>query len=116
MDKDNSATRSTAHPSRRDFVNAAAGAGIAAAGLALLGCERSLVTPKPLTFPTAMRDLAPFKGDVPQADLDDLKNRLANNRWQKKKIVVDWCSGVPLTKTEQRVASRDDNDYMRSIS
>ena len=41
MDKEHSATRSTAHPSRRDFVNVAAGAGIAAAGLALLGCERS---------------------------------------------------------------------------
>ena len=70
MDKDHRATRSTAHPSRRDFVNAAAGAGIAAAGLALLGCERSLVTPTPLTLPTATRDLAPFKVDVPQVARD----------------------------------------------
>jgi pimeloyl-ACP methyl ester carboxylesterase len=112
MDKDHWATRSTAHPSRRDFVNAAAGAGIAAAGLMLLGCERSLVTPTPLTFPTATRDLAPFKVDVPQAALDDLKNRLANTRWPNKEPVTDWSQGVPLAKAQSLIAYwRDKYDW-----
>src|SRR5258708_22767193 len=114
MDKEHWATRSTAHPSRRDFVNAAAGAGIAAAGLGLWGCERSLVTPTPLTFARATRDLAPFKVDVPQVALDDLKNRLANTRWPNKELVTDWSQGVPLAKAQSLVAYwRDKYDWRR---
>ncbi len=38
----------------------------------------------------------PFKIDIPQPQLDDLKARLALTRFPEKEIVDDWDQGVPL--------------------
>jgi epoxide hydrolase len=42
---------------------------------------------------TAIR---PFRIDVPQADLDDLRDRLARTRWPDELAGVGWARGVPL--------------------
>jgi pimeloyl-ACP methyl ester carboxylesterase len=42
---------------------------------------------------TAIR---PFRIDIPQADLDDLRQRLARTRWPDELPGVGWSRGVPL--------------------
>jgi pimeloyl-ACP methyl ester carboxylesterase len=42
---------------------------------------------------TAIR---PFRIDIPQADLDDLRDRLARTRWPDQLPGVGWTRGVPL--------------------
>jgi pimeloyl-ACP methyl ester carboxylesterase len=38
----------------------------------------------------------PFRLDVPQAELDDLRARLSATRWPEQETVDDWSQGVPL--------------------
>jgi pimeloyl-ACP methyl ester carboxylesterase len=38
----------------------------------------------------------PFRLDVPQAELDDLRARLSAARWPEEETVADWSQGVPL--------------------
>jgi epoxide hydrolase len=40
--------------------------------------------------------LRPFRIDIPQAQLDDLKARLANTRWPRELPGVGWSRGVPV--------------------
>jgi pimeloyl-ACP methyl ester carboxylesterase len=40
--------------------------------------------------------IRPFRIDIPQADLDDLRDRLARTRWPDKLPGVGWTRGVPL--------------------
>jgi len=42
--------------------------------------------------------VAPFRIDVPQRDLDDLRDRLIRTRWPEAATVRDWSQGVPLDK------------------
>jgi pimeloyl-ACP methyl ester carboxylesterase len=42
--------------------------------------------------------ITPFKIDIPQTALDDLKTRLAMTRWPEQETVNDWSQGVPLHK------------------
>src|SRR6267378_349495 len=83
--------------SRRKFIG---GAGILSAGLVLTAARRAAVRSVRLSIPAATKDIVPFKVDVPQAALDDLKERLANTRWPDKETVTDWSQGVPLTKAQ----------------
>jgi pimeloyl-ACP methyl ester carboxylesterase len=41
-------------------------------------------------------DIEPFRIDVPQADLDDLVDRLARTRWPGEIPGMEWSRGVPL--------------------
>jgi epoxide hydrolase len=41
-------------------------------------------------------DVRPFRIAVPQADLDDLRDRLARTRWPDELPEVGWSRGVPL--------------------
>ncbi|HWW43757.1 MAG TPA: epoxide hydrolase N-terminal domain-containing protein, partial [Acidimicrobiia bacterium] len=46
-------------------------------------------------------DLVPFRLDVPDADLDDLRSRLRGTRWPDRETVgdgsgADWSQGIPL--------------------
>ena len=45
-----------------------------------------------------------FKIDVPQAALDDLKERLARTRWPEKETVDDWDQGIPLAYAQELAA------------
>ncbi|MBB6346173.1 pimeloyl-ACP methyl ester carboxylesterase [Nonomuraea muscovyensis] len=40
-------------------------------------------------------DIHPFRIDIPQADLDDLRARLTGTRWPAQPGVNDWSRGVP---------------------
>ena len=40
--------------------------------------------------------MEPFRIDVPEADLDDLRGRLNAARWPERETVGDWSQGVPL--------------------
>jgi pimeloyl-ACP methyl ester carboxylesterase len=45
---------------------------------------------------SADRTVRPFRIDVPQADLDELRDRLARTRWPEEIPGVGWSRGVPL--------------------
>lgn len=46
------------------------------------------------------QSINPFKIDIPQAQLDDLKARLANTRWPNAEPVDDWSQGTPLNAVQ----------------
>ncbi|MEU0568106.1 epoxide hydrolase family protein [Nonomuraea sp. NPDC005983] len=43
-----------------------------------------------------MNDITPFRIDVPQADLDDLRERLSRTRWPRQLPGGGWRRGVPV--------------------
>jgi pimeloyl-ACP methyl ester carboxylesterase len=45
--------------------------------------------------------ITPFTIDVPQADLDDLAERLRRTRWPEAETVDDWSQGIPLSYTKE---------------
>jgi epoxide hydrolase len=45
---------------------------------------------------TDTTEIRPFRIDIPQADLDDLRERLARTRWPDQLPGVGWTRGVPL--------------------
>ena len=50
-----------------------------------------------------MTDIQPFRVDIAEQQLDDLKMRLANARWPEKETPEDWSQGIPL-------------DYVREVA
>jgi pimeloyl-ACP methyl ester carboxylesterase len=52
---------------------------------------------------TGSDEIRPFMIDVPQADLDDLRERLARTRWPAGLPAADWERGVPLTHLKDLV-------------
>ena len=48
--------------------------------------------------------IRPFRIDVPQADLDDLRDRLARTRWPDELPGVGWSRGVPLAYLKELAA------------
>jgi epoxide hydrolase len=40
--------------------------------------------------------VTPFTIAVPEAELDDLRERLRRTRWPERETVGDWSQGVPL--------------------
>ena len=45
--------------------------------------------------------IRPFTIDVPQAQLDDLRQRLQHTRWPDAELVPDWSQGVPLAYVQE---------------
>ena len=41
-------------------------------------------------------DITPFRINIPEADLDDLRRRLQQTRWPEAETVDDWSQGMPL--------------------
>ncbi|TCL71462.1 epoxide hydrolase [Rhizobium sp. BK251] len=77
--------------SRRQLMQAAALVGVALAPLPSFGASASDT------------ELVPFKINVPQADLDDLKLRLARTRWPERETVSDASQGAQLDKIKALV-------------
>ncbi|HEX2283511.1 MAG TPA: alpha/beta fold hydrolase [Mycobacterium sp.] len=48
-----------------------------------------------------MAPINPFRIAVPDADLIDLKERLARTRWPEAECVDDWSQGIPLAYTRE---------------
>jgi epoxide hydrolase len=46
-------------------------------------------------------EISPFRIDVPQADLDDLRGRLARTRWPDELPGAGWDYGIPLEYTRE---------------
>ena len=46
----------------------------------------------------------PFRIDIPQTDLDDLRERLNRTRWPDRECVDDWSQGVPLDYVRELAA------------
>ena len=68
------------------------------ARLAVLACLLALALPggAQTTAQTAIdRSIRPFKVQVPQASLDDLRRRIAATRWPDKETVADQSQGAP---------------------
>lgn len=56
----------------------------------------------------------PFTIDIPQAQLDDLKTRLALTRFPEKETVEDWDQGIPLSYVQELTEYwRDQYDWRR---
>jgi len=54
----------------------------------------------------------PFRIDVADAVLDDLRRRLADTRWPEAEVVDDWSQGVPLAWMQDMCRYwRDDYDW-----
>jgi pimeloyl-ACP methyl ester carboxylesterase len=45
--------------------------------------------------------IRPFRFDVPQADIDDLRRRLAQTRWPERETPEDWSQGIPLAYMQE---------------
>ena len=43
-----------------------------------------------------MAAIEPFRIDIAEGELEDLKSRLANTRWPEKETPDDWSQGIPL--------------------
>jgi pimeloyl-ACP methyl ester carboxylesterase len=92
--------------SRRKFIRTAVATGVASilsAELGVLSARGSADKAVQIALPAATKDVSPFKVRVPQAALDDLKERLANARWPDKEPVTEWSQGVPLAKGQALV-------------
>ncbi|MDG2112990.1 MAG: epoxide hydrolase [Actinomycetota bacterium] len=57
-----------------------------------------------------MTDIRPFQIDIPDAQLGDLAQRIANTRWAEAELVDDWSQGIPLSYTRE-VADYWANQY-----
>ncbi len=44
-------------------------------------------------------EITPFRVEIPEADLDDLRQRLRRTRWPDPETVGDWSQGIPLAYT-----------------
>jgi len=61
-----------------------------------------------------MNDIQPFNLSVPQARLDDLRERLSRTRWPEPETVDDWSQGVPIKAMRALVDYwRDGYDWRR---
>lgn len=106
--KDELATGATlllSRNSRRAFLGSACRTAAIAVALRpsfLMAAERG-----PVAVPKR-QGVEPFRLAIPQADLDDLKNRLTHTRWPDAGTVSDWSQGVPLAQ------ARDFIDYWRT--
>ena len=40
-------------------------------------------------------EIIPFRIEIPEADLDDLRQRLRRTRWPDAETVDDWSQGIP---------------------
>ena len=48
-------------------------------------------------------ELTPFRIEVPEVDLRDLRDRLGRTRWPEHETVEDWSQGVPLGYLQEPV-------------
>jgi epoxide hydrolase len=61
-----------------------------------------------------MSEVRPYRIEVPDAVLHDLKDRLARTRWPEAETVDDWSQGIPLTYTQDLAAYWADGYDWRS--
>lgn len=90
------------NPDRRQLLSQAAMTAVAASVSSLLPLHSAKAA--------ASGAIRPFKVNVPEEDLLDLRRRLAATRWPDREIVADQSQGVQLTTVQQLVRYWQ-NDY-----
>jgi hypothetical protein len=61
------------------------------------------------------KDIHPYRIQVPDADLDDLRRRLRATRWPDPEPVDDWSQGIPLAYLKEVCATwADDYDWRKT--
>ena len=66
------------------------------------------------TLPKATSAITPFRVEIPEGDIADLKARLSRVRFPEKETVSDWSQGVPLYKARALVEYwRDRYDWRK---
>jgi hypothetical protein len=94
--QENSMSTDTSGPTRRDLLaGSAAGAAIGGALLAAPAFARTMLA--------GSEEIRPFRIAVPDADLVDLRNRIAITRWPERETVKDQSQGVQLATLQQLV-------------
>lgn len=97
-------------PARRMFLKTVAGA----SALLALDAVAAEASTEGLVLPKATGAITPFKVDVPQEEIDDLRRRLKRARLPEKETVTDWSQGVPLAAAEALIAYwRDQYDWRK---
>src|SRR5258706_16193266 len=71
---------------------------------------QTITTEQGSTLAADKNAIRPFHVNVPEAELVDLRRRLAQTRLPDKETVTDYSQGVPL-KTVQQVLSYWQSDY-----
>jgi hypothetical protein len=51
---------------------------------------------------TVRTEVRPFRIDVPEEDLEDLRRRIAATNWPEKETVADQSQGIPLSLIHQQ--------------
>ena len=47
--------------------------------------------------------ITPYRMEIPESTLDDLRQRLANTRWPDPETTDDWSQGIPLAYMQEVV-------------
>ncbi len=53
--------------------------------------------------PAGATAVRPFRVEIPQAEVDELRRRIAATRWPEKETVDDGSQGTPLAKLQELV-------------
>src|SRR5260370_2053371 len=77
-------------------------AAVAAGSFGAASSTNAFATPA-LVLPPATSDISSFSVRIPQAQLADLKRRLAATRWPDRETASDWSQGVPLERLRSLV-------------
>lgn len=57
----------------------------------------------------------PYRIEIAEAELDDLRDRLARTRWPERETADDWSPGVPLAYARELCEYwRTDYDWRRA--
>jgi pimeloyl-ACP methyl ester carboxylesterase len=95
--QENSMSTDPSGPTRRDLLaGSAAGAAIGGALLAAPAFARTMLA-------AGSEEIRPFRINIPDADLVDLRKRIAGTRWPERETVKDQSQGVQLATLQQLV-------------
>ena len=97
MDLENKAAKRQV--TRRSFLLSGAAIGVAAAVLPTTGVAANVAK-----APISSDDIRPFKADIPETALADLRRRLAATRWPDSATVNDRSQGVEQQTLQDLVA------------
>jgi pimeloyl-ACP methyl ester carboxylesterase len=103
-------TMSLSTPTRRGLLAASALGGVLGAALTDAAAQPPPQAPPRTRAPTPISGVEPFNINFPDADLADLRHRIATTRWPERETVVDDTQGVRLA-TAQALARYWATDY-----
>jgi pimeloyl-ACP methyl ester carboxylesterase len=94
---------STSHPMASRIVALAVGSIFLSVGYSLPIKAANAASNTSVSAVSTEETIRPFKVDVPQSQLDDLRKRIANTRWPDKETVKDQSQGIQLRQVQNLV-------------